>query len=133
MTKQGEEKRCAHCRRTKIPMFIYARGRKRNYYMCRLCARKKMRLYYKTKEGKKKVQEAIKRANNSYPERQRARMILNNEIREGRIRRPKICSKCKKHRLIIGHHLDFSKPLKVKWICRSCQADYIRKRKLSTL
>lgn len=58
-----------------------------------------------------------------YPERVKARDILNKAIRAGKIRRPDICPKCNKKRKVHAHHKDYSKPLDVKWLCRSCHRE----------
>lgn len=41
-------------------------------------------------------------------------------LRNGSMERPKICSKCNKRRKIDAHHADYSKPLRVTWVCRKC-------------
>jgi len=56
-----------------------------------------------------------------YPEIYRIRARFNWEIKNGRIKRPKICSKCgKSAKNIDGHHPNYNEEFKVIWLCRSC-------------
>ena len=82
----------------------------------RVAARK---AYSQTPQGREVAKRAHEKQKLKRPERYKARTILNNEIRSGRIIRPKIC-KCGARGRIEAHHVDYSKPLKVKWLCKSC-------------
>lgn len=71
------------------------------------------------KPGKKgpplTASEKRKRYENKYPERIAANKILRDAVRKGKVK-PKPCAECgnpKSH----GHHPDYSKPLKVIWLC----------------
>jgi len=59
--------------------------------------------------------------------RQAARAKVNYHIAKGKIVRPKICPKCKKRKKTEAHHSDYTKPLKVKFMCRQCHAVIHRK------
>jgi len=65
------------------------------------------------------------------PIKYRARYYLYNAVKSGKILKPLICSKCKKKTKIEAHHSDYSKPLEVIWLCRSCHliADKIMRKK----
>jgi hypothetical protein len=56
-------------------------------------------------------------------EKQAARKTLAKAVRYGRIVRPDACQKCGAITEIHGHHPDYSKPLEVEWLCRSCHTD----------
>lgn len=56
-----------------------------------------------------------------FPKRYEAHKLLNNAVRDGKIRKPLRCSVCKKKPLQMeGHHDDYSKPLIVTWLCACC-------------
>lgn len=56
-----------------------------------------------------------------HPERFKARVAVNNAVRDGRIVKPVRCQRCGQapHR-IEAHHADYSKPLEVEWLCKPC-------------
>ena len=60
----------------------------------------------------------IRRGENPVP--YAARTLLQNAIRDKRIRKPKQCSKCGRKTRIMGHHQDYYKPLDVIWLCQVC-------------
>jgi len=56
-----------------------------------------------------------------YPEKVRARELVHNAIRSGKLKSPNVCQDC------IGtdfeceaHHEDYNQPLKVVWLCKYC-------------
>jgi hypothetical protein len=74
------------------------------------------------------------------PEKLRAHQILNDALRSAerykntkipKITKPKKCRVCRKEGLVEGHHSDYSKPLKVQWLCRNCHWKKHKKEKLN--
>lgn len=56
-----------------------------------------------------------------YPEKNRAGNLLRLAVFKGKIQKPKNCEKCNyEAKRIEGHHMDYSKPLEVLWLCVSC-------------
>ena len=62
--------------------------------------------------GQKQIENGNKHAVN----------LLNSAVKCGRKTRPDHCSECSKSCKPEGHHDDYSKPLDVRWVCRSCHA-----------
>ena len=52
------------------------------------------------------------------PEKMLAHAKLNDAVRYGKIVKPTVCSKCGETGRIEAHHVDYSKPLEVVWLCR---------------
>lgn len=63
------------------------------------------------------------------PERRRAIYTLDNAVKDGRVIRPSKCSICNKSCTPDGHHEDYSLPLAVIWMCRSCHISYHNEQK----
>lgn len=63
---------------------------------------------------------AVKRNREKYPEKYKARNLLNSAVRDGRVIKPGACESCGAKEHIHGHHDDYSKPLDVKWLCAAC-------------
>ena len=55
-------------------------------------------------------------------EKEKAQHAIYSEMRAGRLIRPDNCSRCDEERKVIAHHEDYSKPLEVQWLCRSCHS-----------
>ena len=66
--------------------------------------------------------EHTRRAREKWPEKHKARRILDAAIRRGEIVRPKICPLCNRETKICAHHKDYGKPLEVEWKCHKCHA-----------
>ena len=83
----------------------------------RIKARKE---YQKTQIYKEKVKIYNKNWQYKNPEKRAAHIILNNRLREGKIKK-KNCELCGS-RKSQAHHKDYSKPLDVRWLCPKCHA-----------
>lgn len=84
-------------------------------------ARISQKKYFQTEKGRLKYKLENLKLRERYPEKARARSLLSNAVCEGRIIRPDKCSLCfSRDGVIQGHHHDYSKPLDVIWVCKSC-------------
>jgi hypothetical protein len=59
--------------------------------------------------------------------RERARRMVRDAIKAGRIGKPTACETCHKERQLHGHHHDYSQPLAVTFLCVDCHAEAHRK------
>lgn len=56
-------------------------------------------------------------------EKYQAHYAVTNAVRDGRLEKPEVCSKClMPNEYIHGHHADYSRPLDVAWLCPACHA-----------
>lgn len=62
----------------------------------------------------------------SDPVRRATYRATSNAIRDGRLIRPTVCSQCGKQCKPEAHHDDYTKPLEVRWLCRSCHCRHHR-------
>lgn len=60
-----------------------------------------------------------------HPEKIAAQRLVQKAVRTGQIKKPKRCEVCRHPRRddIVGHHDDYSQPLKVRWLCSQCHSD----------
>lgn len=68
----------------------------------------------------KKSAEYTRKYRKIYPLKYAAQILLNNSIRDGKVKKPKNCSICNRKTKIYGHHNDYYKPLDVIWVCQIC-------------
>ncbi len=54
------------------------------------------------------------------PEKRRTRDIVYESIKKGEMGKPNSCSLCHIAGEVHAHHEDYTKPLEVIWLCRSC-------------
>lgn len=131
-------KKCIHCALL-LSKKNFSKDKRQNdgySYYCRSC-KKEIRQPYeeahrkesilrsyrwrKTEIGKKSLKKTYNKMKRLYPERYKARTILNNSVLRGVTIRPNSCSKCHKYnKRIVAHHEDYSRPLDVIWCCDSC-------------
>jgi hypothetical protein len=72
-------------------------------------------------------------ANN--PEKLEAYRIVHNALRRGELVRPTLCTRCVRNpgkardgrSLLHAHHVNYSKPLEVEWLCSVCHGAERRK------
>ena len=45
-------------------------------------------------------------------------------LRQGTLQRPARCQDCDRRVPLVAHHDDYSKPLEIRWLCRSCHRSW---------
>lgn len=123
-SKKRKEIYCSHCYKTEGSFVKVSKTGDYQYYQCRECNTARLKKYRQTKKGKETMYKAIYKSIAKYKERQNARILLNYHVRVGHIKRPEQCE-CGNPK-VEGHHTDYTKPLKVTWLCRTCHADLHR-------
>ncbi len=123
------DRKCSRCKATEGRFVRVSKSVSgREYFHCRRCNADRCREYRATPDGAKRAREAVYRSWDRNPERQAARLLLNAAVRKGAIVRPDRCSRCDRRCVVQAHHADYSRPLKVRWLCRQCHADLHRER-----
>lgn len=121
---------CFKCRKRKSINFFYRHSEMLDGHLgkCKTCAKKDAKtpeyLRRARARDKARYQNPIRHAQvlaynrkaaKLYPGKKRARQAVHNAVRDGRLfRRPCIVCKNKKSE---AHHLDYRKPLLIKWLC----------------
>ena len=86
------------------------------------------RKYQETPSGKASMERARGKWLENNPAKRSAHIAIGNAVRDGKIQKPDTCQSCgAKPGRIEGHHTDYTKPLEVMWLCRTCHVDQHRK------
>jgi hypothetical protein len=118
---------CRECKRTlPIGNFGPRRPQCRECYNTRYSkANTLTNIKFRKDNIKAQEYQRIKRAEiNSRPgakEKLEARCLMSRAIEKGILVKPANCEHCSKEiNRLEGHHKDYSKPLDIVWLCRSC-------------
>lgn len=82
--------------------------------------------YQSTPEGRDAMRKARELWMSANPEKRAAHVLLGNAVRDGRVEKPKFCTRCGEFypsRKIHAHHHDYTKPLDVTWLCVYCHVE----------
>lgn len=128
-------KQCFKCQRTKHIDYFYRHPDMSDGYLnkCKDCTKKDTRRRYYDPEARDRIIEYEKkrsldpdrrrkriqyqRANRRrYPGKYKARQKVNNLLRSGDLKREP-CEVCG-YQITEAHHIDYRKPLLIKWLCR---------------
>jgi len=128
-TNDGRDCYCTECKLAHASRY---KGEKRSERMRKYYIENRERIvaqtkgYRQTAKGRKTALAAAKRHKENYPERIKSRSISYNAIKNGNLKVPETCSKCPSSKEIQAHHEDYSKPLDVIWMCRTCHMEHHR-------
>jgi len=91
-----------------------------------------LRLFQKSiwnRNNRDKINAAAKRYYAKHPGLREAQRAVRSAIKRGDLVRPIVCSKCDVLAKVVAHHRDYSRPLWVRWLCRSCH-NFLRKKEV---
>lgn len=102
----------------------HAKTEKTQYYRCRPCNNASKKKFIATEAGKKAARRALDSSNARYPEKRSARSAVWWALKTNKLKKSSVCEACGDNVRIEGHHLDYTKPLEVLWLCPSCHSSY---------
>jgi hypothetical protein len=108
--KDGLQTSCKDCKK-KLAKVYYMNNRDKH-----IESRKK---YYNSEKGKITALRNYNKMRLKFPEKTRARRILNKEIDKGNLFKRNSCEICH-NSPTHGHHEDYNKPLEIIWLCQRC-------------
>lgn len=141
-------KTCIECKKTKDTKEFYWRKAKNSYYgRCKPCLKiqvyeirrknpshyesrylpnlEKIKIYAKTPRGREVASRASAKSYINHKEKWQTRAKTIYAIKMGILVKPEKCEHCEfkgAGRKIQAHHTDYSKPLKVIFLCTQCHA-----------
>lgn len=119
----GSRRTCRKCQSVTAVTESMSRLRQ---FTCAACASKRARILRKVNPSMRAA--TIKRWRERHPEKRRAQTAVMNAIAVGRLMKPGRCEQCEVV-TVEAHHDDYSKPLSVQWLCRTCHVRADRKRR----
>jgi len=131
-----KSKSCRSCKKRKKIAAFYRHAKMRDGFLnkCKECKKADTKRHYRAtfserqKYERARLQRPERRAakyryeqrhRQRYPERERARRFVAKAIMTGKLKR-KHCELCGAKHDVQAHHADYSKPLEVRWLCRTC-------------
>lgn len=142
------QKACFKCGETKPLGEFYRHAKMADGHLgkCKDCTKKDVRAHrldnpetvraYDRKRAQLPARKALraavfKREQDNHPDRMKARYLLTNAVRDGRInKRP--CAFCGSDGRVEAHHHDYTKPLDVTWLCSPCHRRFHALERMAT-
>lgn len=130
-------KKCTKCELEKEEREFYKcwRSQRNKFYLniyCKNCDLKENKIYreknFELLNEKRRLRKNQKKKRIGVdPLKYKCRYILKNAVGRGKIDKPKSCEKCmkkpEKSSLLHAHHLDYTQPFLIKWLCRDCHIE----------
>lgn len=66
------------------------------------------------------MKQRRRRYQTEHDDRVSAHRKVNKALRTGDLVRPDVCNRCGQEARLDAHHEDYSRPLDVEWLCRTC-------------
>ena len=117
-------KKCRYCKAREAVVFRQTPRGQQYHKKYREQNALKIKTYYRdwyAKNGRSDIDhEAILRWKMNNPEAVRAHRLVSEAVKNGTLIKPNICTLCNKKTKLNAHHVDYSNPLSVMWLCTSC-------------
>lgn len=110
MMADGHLNKCKECTKREA-----AKHRKQNIESIREYDRERAKLPHRQAKNK----DVAKKYARLFPLRKAANTILNNAIRDGRIKPWPVCAVPECNKKPVAHHPDYDRPLDVVWLCQA--------------
>lgn len=134
------DKYCPDCKSNKPQDEFYKNKSRGDGYasICKVCSKERNRAYYKsnreavskrhkeyslTGEGKSVISKASDRYRKADLSVAATHECVARAIKSGKLVKPSECSRCCSDKSIEAHHIDYSKPLVVVWLCSMCHKE----------
>ena len=75
---------------------------------------------YDRARGSRQSYEYTREYRLEFPKKYKAHCLINNAIRDGRMRKEVSCSVCSSGDSVHAHHDDYNHPMTVRWLCCVC-------------
>ncbi len=128
-------KTCFKCGAEKPLVEFYKHKKMADGYLgkCKACTKsdvkkhraeniEKIRAYDRLR-GSRQDAGYAKRYRDRFPKKYKAKTMVNNAIRDGRMKKEDRCSNCNAENPV-GHHDDYDYPLTVRWLCQACHKQW---------
>lgn len=119
----SNKNRCAECVKSRVHAYRLANLQKvRDYDNLRAFQEKRVmarRAYAEANRGAQRNKPVIEW-------KRRANHKMGNAVRDKKLVKPTLCEACGRVERLDGHHYDYTKPLEVVWLCKTCHGQVHR-------
>ena len=81
---------------------------------------------YDRQRGNRQNSDYLREYRKTYPNKYKAQTMVNNALRDGRLKKETTCSECGSSFSVHAHHDDYSYPLTIRWLCAACHSQWHR-------
>ena len=79
---------------------------------------------YDRRRGNRHNADYLREYRKTYPNKYKAQTMVNNALRDGRLKKETACSECDSGFSVHAHHDDYSFPLTIRWLCAACHSQW---------
>lgn len=124
-----DKQKCDTCKKEKSLDCFYKNKSKKNGIAstCKLCATKLLDKHRKTSKFKRNALDRQREYRRKYPERNRAHQLAQYARKKGWIVTRNTCEDCGEKKRLEMAHIDYSRPLDIRWLCTPCHREFDKK------